>query len=157
MRTRDLSRHHYLEPGTAPEVAEAIRNSAKSVTAYLRRINKETDCGYASAEWERVFRHAGIRCATIGAPGDEHAVYQRRVGGIKPHMWLFVGPEMRIFDPTASQFDDDGGVRLEGYWVDWPQGRRMLDWRDSTDGRSWYEVGSQEHQRSRLMDRMRRL
>ncbi len=155
LRTGDPTRHHYLEPGTAPEVAEAIRDRAKSVMDHLRRVNKETDCGYASAEWVRVFRHAGIRCVTIGGPGDERAVFQQRDGSIKPHVWLFVGPDMRIFDSTASQFDD-GGVRLEGYWVDWPQ-RRMLDWRDSTQGRSWYEVGSQEHPRSRLIVPMRRL
>ena len=34
------------------------------------------------------------------------------------HYWLEVGPDRLIFDPTAHQFDDNGGVWLDRYTID---------------------------------------
>ena len=90
------------------------------------------DCRYASAAWERTLQGEGVDARFVGGEGideDVHRGYMlvpldRRTGYLEGdglmhrHYWLEIGPERHIFDPTAHQFDDRGGVALERDIID---------------------------------------
>ncbi len=50
-------------------------------------------------------------------PLDKRSGYRERDGQVHRHYWLEIGPERFLFDPTAHQFDDTGGVSLDRYTV----------------------------------------
>jgi hypothetical protein len=122
-----------VEDGINAQTMATIEVLASAVGASLDASpGQREDCRYASAAWERVLRARGIDVLMLGGEGVDDDVFrdymlvrieQRsgyRQGGdiLRRHYWLGIGPERFVFDPTAHQFDDQGGVSLDRYVLD---------------------------------------
>jgi hypothetical protein len=68
------------------------------------------DCFVVAPAWLRLLqpRHPDMLIEQDGDPGSEGATsgYYVDECGIRPHLWVVVGPRRQIFDPTAYQFDE---------------------------------------------------
>jgi hypothetical protein len=76
------------------------------------------NCGEIAPAWVTRLRarHPRTRIELEGDPGSDGATsgYDVDGYGIRPHVWVTVGPRHLIFDPTAYQFADGSDVEL-GY------------------------------------------
>jgi hypothetical protein len=105
------------------EVAGQVRYSLDSRPGHVM------DCRYACAAWARALRSRGIVVELDGGEGiddevfvdyqlvpvDRRSGYREADGLVHRHYWLVLGKELRLFDPTAHQFDSRGGVSRERY------------------------------------------
>jgi hypothetical protein len=94
--------------------------------------SRRLDCRYACDAWRRAFARHGVACLLSGGEGvddevtrghrlvplDRRSGYRESDGLIHRHYWLRIGADRHLFDPTAHQFDRNGGVALERYLVD---------------------------------------
>ena len=113
-----------------PELMAIVAAVAGSVRNELD--GRRRDCRYACAAWLRALACHGIACECCGGEGVDDDVFvdyvlvplNRRSGYLEAdrlvhrHHWLLLGPDRRLFDPTAHQFDDRGGISLDNYIVD---------------------------------------
>lgn len=90
------------------------------------------DCRHACSAWERALKSQGLAVRTFGgegvdddspssdfriAPLDRRTGYREDDNVVHRHYWPEIGADRLIFDPTAHQFDDRGGVSLDRYTV----------------------------------------
>ena len=122
-----------VERAVGADVLATIEALAAPMNERFRAVPAQRgDCRYASAAWERALNGEGLDARFVGGEGidaDVHRGYMlvpldRRSGYLEVdglvhrHFWLEIGPERHIFDPTAHQFDDRGGVSLQRYVTD---------------------------------------
>ena len=120
-----------IERGLRAEVVAEIGALAEAVGASLEATGHRQDCRYACAAWERALRSRGVACQLLGGEGADGEVFTsdyrlvavdqrggyRAVDRLARHYWLGVGPDRLVFDPTAHQFDHNGGVFLDRYMI----------------------------------------
>lgn len=108
------------------EVAATVGESLNAVPS------QRMDCRYACAAWKRALRRREVDVEMQGGEGVDDPVfrdyrlvpldlrsgYREGDDRVHRHFWLGVGAERRVFDPTAHQFDDTGGVSLDRYTLD---------------------------------------
>lgn len=128
-----------LERGLSQDVVALIDKLAEAVRVSLDASpGQRRDCRYACAAWERALRAHGIDVQLRGGEGVDDEVFvgyrlvplDRRSGyresddQVHRQYWLETDADRLIFDPTAHQFDDRGGVSLDRYTVNgeplWP-------------------------------------
>jgi hypothetical protein len=124
-----------IEGVAAAEFVETLSVLAPQVRHGLDVIkDRGMDCRHASVAWERALRAHGLHARMVGGEGTDDDVFtsdyrlvalDRRSGYrradddiVHRHYWLEVGPDRLIFDPTAHQFDDKGGVSLDRYTIE---------------------------------------
>lgn len=111
------------------EILRIILALAQSVRGSFPDDAQKADCRYASAAWARSLSREGVEAQDEGGvgvdeeqvtsdwklvPSEERSGYRRANDDqIHLHFWLLLGPEHLLFDPTAHQFDDKGGVAIE--------------------------------------------
>lgn len=133
-----------LDAATDQQVAKAIVDLAAEVGEALDVWpSRRTDCRHACVEWQRVLERVGVRAVLVGGEGvdgeevgSDYRVttpatasgYLESDGTVHRHYWLAIGDGGRLFDPTAHQFDDRGGVERGRYRVD----GRLLRERNTT-------------------------
>jgi hypothetical protein len=120
-----------FERGMPEEIVEAIAEHATFIAASLGP--RARDCLWACPAWERRLKGRGVEVRTLGGVGiddevfdaayrsiplDRRSGYREDDGQIHQHWWLAVGTESLVFDPTGHQFDDKGGISLDGYVID---------------------------------------
>ena len=103
---------------TIEREAEAIRKSLGP------RIS---DCLLASSVWQAALAASGPAPIVAGGfgqretvpptPGDRLSGYRTDDDGVVTHLWLMFGPDSLLFDPTAHQFDDRGGICYLATWL----------------------------------------
>ena len=118
-----------MERTLSEDVVEMIAALAGVVGRSLEATGHRGDCRYASAAWERALGARGVTSQLLGGEGADGEVFtsdyrlvpEEQRGGYRAadrlarHYWLGIGPEQLIFDPTAHQFDANGGVSLDRY------------------------------------------
>jgi hypothetical protein len=119
-----------IERGTPLEIVRIIGERAAEVSGSFRFPKMRGDCGYATSAWERTLRTAGVvACRSIGGAGQHEITvpatplarvsgYRTDDDGVVRHFWLLVGPAEHLFDPTAHQFDNRGGISEDRYWLE---------------------------------------
>ena len=124
-----------IERSMSHEVVEIIEANADPVRLALDAIpGRRKDCRHACASWQRVLTLRGVAVKTAGGEGVDDGDYSsdyrfvpldRRSGYrealddlVHRHYWLEIGQERVIFDPTAHQFDEKGGISLDRYQLD---------------------------------------
>ncbi len=123
-----------IEQGMSADVVAVIDAAADVVRRSLDAFpGRRMDCRHACSAWERALKSRGLSVRMFGGEGVDDdspssdfriAPLDRRTGCrdgdnvVHCHYWLEVGAARLIFDPTAHQFDDGGGVSLDRYTVD---------------------------------------
>ncbi len=132
------------ERGLPTAVSRLLLAEAPRVREGLDALGakRRWDCGYAVAAWKRELQGANVVFAEAGGVGvDEPAedAFYRTIplsrrsgylegdGQVHRHWWLLIGPGRHLFDPTAHQFDNRGGVSLDRYIVDGMPIRQVPD------------------------------
>jgi len=75
------------------------------VSRYTRKGGVGIDEEQSTSDWQLV-------------PAEARSGYRESDGQIHRHFWLLIGPDHLLFDPTAHQFDNKGGVSLDQYTID---------------------------------------
>jgi hypothetical protein len=75
------------------------------------------NCGDIGTAWAQLLqaRHPRMAIGWEGnLPGTDNPTSGYYVDGcgIRPHVWVIVGPQQLIFDPTAYQFDEGSTLQL---------------------------------------------
>ena len=140
-RLRDFAYPGEMEPAgvielsMSHEVVTIIEANADLVRLNLDAFPaRRKDCRHACGSWQRVLMLHRVAVKTAGGEGVDDGDYSsdyrfvpldRRSGYrvalddlVHRHYWLEIGPERLIFDPTAHQFDEKGGVSLDRYTLD---------------------------------------
>ena len=124
-----------IQRGLDLAVVAAINREADAVWRSLGpRID---DCLLACAVWHAALRASDQTRIVAGGfgqhvdteprtPADRLSGYRTNDDGIVTHWWLMFGPDGLLFDPTAHQFDNRGGISLSRYRVD---GTSLQQWR----------------------------
>ncbi len=124
-----------VELGLSEAVLAAIDREADAVRRSLGpRIG---DCLLACTVWHAALAACGQTRIVVGGfgqhvdteprtPADRLSGYRTDDDGIVTHWWLMFGPDGLLFDPTAHQFDNRGGISLSRYRVD---GTSLQEWR----------------------------
>lgn len=124
-----------IERSMSHEVVGIIEANADRVRDNLDAFSgRRMGCRHACRSWERVLTLHRVAVETVGGEGVDDGDYSsdyrvvpldRRSGYrealddlVHRHYWLEIGPERLIFDPTAHQFDEKGGVSLGRYTLD---------------------------------------
>ena len=122
-----------IEHGVSEDAVAVIDALAQAVRDSLYASpGQRQDCRYACAAWERALRARGIDVQLRGGEGvydevfvgyrlvplDRRSGYRESDDQVHRHYWLEIDADGLIFDPTAHQFDDRGGVSLDRYTVD---------------------------------------
>jgi len=112
----DGTQHHFIEDRASADVRSVIAGRRFVVWA---RMRSPDNCLEATGFWYMEFRAAGVPCVPLGrgSLSDAGGYLRSDDGGVDVHHFLAVGPERALFDPTASQFHDDGPITLDRYLV----------------------------------------
>jgi hypothetical protein len=107
--------HGLIERGMPARVVQTIHDLRGDFTHRWDLWN----CGDIATAWANQLqvRHPRTCIKWEGSlPGTDNPTSGYRVDGrgIRPHVWVTVGPRQVIFDPTAYQFDESSKVDL-GY------------------------------------------
>jgi hypothetical protein len=123
----DYTRRHAYEAGRISARAwKVIRKRAAFVWQDLQQPGRGsgTQCVETVAQWESEFKAAKVRvehCTGGGSPkyGAKTGGYRLADGQLSSvHLWLAVGDELALFDPTWLQFEAEGEPALERYWLE---------------------------------------
>ncbi|HVA84748.1 MAG TPA: hypothetical protein VNF73_00375 [Candidatus Saccharimonadales bacterium] len=121
------------EAGMPDELTATILDLAGTVRDDLDTFpGRRSDCRQACASWLRVLDTRGILAASVGGEGvdddlfvgymlvplDQRSGYRESDDRVHRHYWLALGENGWLFDPTAHQFDDKGGVAFARYVLD---------------------------------------
>jgi len=123
-----------IERGMGEEFVAIVANVADEVRRNLEAFRgRRLDCRHACLAWERALRPEGFHVEVVGGEGvdgdvfspdyrlvplDQRSGYREGDDVVHRHYWLEIGTQRLIFDPTAHQFDDKGGVSRDRYVVD---------------------------------------
>jgi hypothetical protein len=106
--------HGLVENGIPARVARTIRDLRGEFASRRDLWN----CGEIAPAWASCLRarHPRTLITEEGDPGSEGTTsgYYVEGLGIRPHLWVTIGPRELIFDPTAYQFAYGSDVVL-GY------------------------------------------
>jgi stage V sporulation protein SpoVS len=139
LRTRGLEepdRYHFLEADAPTEVRRLIARLARPA---WEGLSDPQECTTATAVWDRLIRAMGHPCQVLGATLDNRSFrgpggYRLHGGTLLAHLFLAVGPQLTLFDPTGLQrtIRDDGGPDLGRYIESSPGGQdvHFIDWRE---------------------------
>jgi hypothetical protein len=121
-----------FERGLSQDLVAIVDALADSVRVGLDiSPGQRRDCMYTCAAWERALRACGTEVQLRGGVGvddeafvgyrlvplDRRSGYREADDEVHRHFWLEIGGDHLIFDPTAHQFDERGGVSLDRYTV----------------------------------------
>jgi hypothetical protein len=128
-----------LERGLTESLGSLVAAQLTEVERALKRGEREllSDCLSATASWSRALAAAGAAVRVVGGvgqhidtvpttPSERQGGYLTDDDGLVQHWWLMLEPNGWIFDPTAHQFDDRGGVDIGRYRV---EGASLAEWR----------------------------
>lgn len=135
-----------IEIGMRRDLIAALGTLAPRVrrTIAISYARWPRDCWVACDRWAPLLKaeQIGFLCADgrgdgpdvfgpdrLTVPESERGGYLANVNDVcelKRHRWFLIGPGRCVFDPTAHQFDQQGGVSLDRYRLD---GFPIIEWR----------------------------
>lgn len=122
-----------MERGLSKDAVSVIGEEAASIRRGLDVTGQRRDCRRACGDWIRALSKREIDVQLLGGEGIDGEVVTSDYRVVPPelasgyredddlvhrHYWLGIGAERLIFDPTAYQFDDKGGVSFDRYTID---------------------------------------
>jgi hypothetical protein len=134
--TDDATRFHYLEDCATSAIRQLIDARAPEVWSRLR---DPLNCLEACAWWLKGLESAQIRAAMHGRVGlSNQGGYVNTNGNTDGHVFIVLGDELALFDPTYAQLLDDPPWALDRYRME--DGQPFPLWRaecrlGTSDGR----------------------
>lgn len=133
-----------IEVGIQSEVVDYIRERAATVMGGRSEHDLMRECWKMAPTWCQVLgdRFPGLAVSLRGGeggepqqqgpgrygpdPGGHRSGYLGGSRRVERHYWVTLDEGELIFDPTAHQWDDRGGLDIARYRMD---GKPFIDWR----------------------------
>jgi len=103
-----------IDPAAVSKINEIADDWSRHLPEIERQrfVASRCDCQVAK-DWAAVLANAGVSCREEGQVVDRlgdkpQSGYLVESGLVFPHLWVVIGREQLIFDPTASQFHKGG-------------------------------------------------